>query len=152
MDTSLPNATSLDGLAIFAPVFVMLMLTLVVWTYMYARRIPFIMNNDFAPGDLVPHEFARLSPPAVANPSDNLKNLFEVPVLFYVLALYLYVTQQVDTFHLAAAWVFVAFRLLHSAVHCTVNMVPLRFALYALSTLAFWASVIWAAFNHSIAG
>jgi hypothetical protein len=29
---------------------------------------------------------ARLSPAAVANPSDNLKNLFELPVLFYALA------------------------------------------------------------------
>jgi len=35
-------------------------------------------------------EFARLSPPAVANPSDNLKNLFELPTIFYALMLCLH--------------------------------------------------------------
>lgn len=78
------------------------------------------------------------SPPAVANPSDNLKNLFEIPTLFYALSLYLFVTQQVDGIYLIAAWVFVAFRVLHSAVHCTFNIVVLRFWLYAISTLTFW--------------
>ena len=33
---------------------------------------------------------------------------------------------------------FVAFRALHSAVHCTVNLVMLRFTLYLISTLAVW--------------
>jgi hypothetical protein len=37
-----------------------------------------------------------------------------------------------------AAWVFVAFRALHSAVHCTINIVMLRFYLYLVSTLAVW--------------
>jgi hypothetical protein len=35
---------------------------------------------------LTPAKLAELSPPAVANPSDNLKNLFELPVIFYALA------------------------------------------------------------------
>jgi len=37
-----------------------------------------------------------------------------------------------------AAWVFVVFRALHSAVHCTFNLVMLRFYLYLVSTLAVW--------------
>jgi hypothetical protein len=32
----------------------------------------------------------------------------------------------------------VAFRVLHSAVHCTINIVMLRFYLYLFSTLAVW--------------
>ena len=82
----------MDQSTIFAPFFAMIFLTLVVWVYMYARRIPFIQNNNLTPGQLSPAEFARISPPAVSNPSDNLKNLFEMPVLFYALVLYLYVT------------------------------------------------------------
>jgi len=35
----------------------------------------------------------------------------------------------------AAAWVFVVFRALHSAVHCSVNIVMLRFSLYLVSAL-----------------
>ena len=123
---------------IFAPFFSMIFLTLVVWFYMYARRIPFIQRSGLRPDQITPLELARVSPPAVANPSDNLKNLFEIPIIFYALVLYLHVTQSVDSTYLAAAWVFVGFRALHSAVHCTVNIVLLRFTLYAVSTLALW--------------
>ncbi|HLY37067.1 MAG TPA: MAPEG family protein [Candidatus Binatia bacterium] len=125
--------------AIFGPFLATMLLTLVVWVYMYVRRIRFITSSNLSPGDLSkPGELARLSPAAVSNPSDNLKNLFEIPVLFYALALYLFVTRQVDGAYVTAAWVFVAFRALHSAVHCTINIVMLRFYLYLVSTLAVW--------------
>jgi len=124
---------------IFAPFFAMVFLTLIVWMYMYIRRISFITSNNLGPKDLsVPGELARLSPPAVSNPSDNLKNLFEIPMIFYTLALYLFVTNQVDALYVSAAWVFAVFRALHSAVHCTINIVMLRFYLYLFSTLAVW--------------
>src|SRR4029077_137515 len=96
----------------------------------------------------VPGALAQLSPPEVSNPSDNLKNLFEVPVIFYAFALYLFVTNQVDATYVGAAWVFVAFRALHSAVHCTFNLVILRFYLYLFSTLALWFITIRAAFAY----
>jgi hypothetical protein len=135
--------------AIFGPVFATVLLTFVVWVYMYIRRIRFINGNDISPADLaVPGALAELSPPEVSNPSDNFKNLFEVPVLFYVLALYLYVTSQVDGTHLAAAWIFVGFRVLHSAIHCTVNIVMLRFYLYLISTLAVWFIAARAVLHH----
>ena len=131
--------------AIFGPFFATMLLTFVVWVYMYARRIPFIQRSGFKPGELSPARLAELSPPEVSNPSDNLKNLFEIPVLFYALALYLYATQQVDAVYVTAAWIFVAFRVLHSAVHCTVNIVLLRFWLYAASTIAVWFMIFRAA-------
>ncbi len=125
--------------AIFGPFFAMMLLTLLVWVYMYIRRIGFITKSKLSPKDLaVPGALAQLSPPAVSNPSDNLKNLFEIPVLFYALILYLFVTDQVDAAYVNAAWVFVAFRALHSAVHCTFNLVMLRFSLYLIATLAVW--------------
>jgi hypothetical protein len=119
-----------------------MLLTTIVWLYMYARRIPFILRSKLTPQQLTPLEFARLSPPQVSNPSDNLKNLFELPTIFYAVVLYLFATQQVDTPYLVAAWIFFAFRILHSAVHCTFNLVPLRFWLYAFSALALWFMVL----------
>ena len=125
--------------AIFGPFFVMMLLTLLVWVYMYIRRIRFITKNNIDPKDLaIPGALAQLSPAAVSNPSDNLKNLFEIPVLLYALALYLFVTGQVDVTYVSAAWIFVAFRALHSAVHCTFNLVMLRFYLYLIATIAVW--------------
>ena len=132
--------------AIFGPFFATMLLTLLVWVYMYIRRISFITKNNINPNDLtVPGALAQRSPAAVSNPSDNLKNLFEIPVLFYALALYLFVTTQVDAAYVSAAWIFVAFRVLHSAVHCTFNLVMLRFYLYLFSTLAVWFIAVRAA-------
>jgi hypothetical protein len=136
------GTATVDQTRIFAPFFGVMLLTLVVWLYMYARRIPFIVTGKLTPQQLTPGEFARLSPPRVANPSDNLKNLFELPAVFYAVALYLYVTHQLDMPYLVAAWVFCAFRVLHSIVHCTFNHVPLRFWLYAISALGLWLMVL----------
>ena len=132
----------MDQTVIFQPFVGTMLLTLVVWFYMYARRIPFIVSNKLTPQQMTSSELARLSPAAVANPSDNLKNLFELPTIFYAVVIYLYVTQQVDGLYLGAAWVFFGFRVLHSAVHCTFNFVPLRFWLYAISALALWFMVL----------
>ena len=135
--------------AIFGPLFATVLLTFVVWVYMYIRRISFITSNKISSKDLaVPGALAQLSPPAVSNPSDNLKNLFEIPVIFYALALYLFATKQVDTVYVAAAWVFVAFRVLHSAVHCTFNLVMLRFYLHLFAALAVWLIAIRAALAY----
>jgi hypothetical protein len=125
--------------AIFSPFFATVFLTFAVWVYMYIRRIRLITSLKISPKDLaIPGKLAQLSPPEVSNPSDNFKNLFEIPVLFYVLVLYLYATKQVDFLYVNAAWIFAIFRLLHSIVHCTFNLVMLRFYLYLFSSLAFW--------------
>jgi hypothetical protein len=135
--------------AIFGPFFATVFLTFLVWVYLYIRRISFITSNKISSKDLkVPGALAQLSPPAVSNPSDNLKNLFEIPVLFYALVLYLFATKQVDAVYLGAAWIFVAFRVLHSAVHCTFNLVMLRFYLYLFATLAVWFIAIRAALAY----
>lgn len=134
--------------AIFSPFFATMFLTLVVWVYMYIRRIGFISSQKIQPQDLTPSGLAQISPPYVSNPSDNLKNLFEIPVIFYAIALYLFSTNQVDAVYVNAAWVFVIFRVLHSAVHCTFNLIILRFYLYLFATLAVWFITIRAALNH----
>jgi hypothetical protein len=135
--------------AIFGPFLATMLLTIVVWFYMYVRRIHFITARKIRPQDLaVPGELARLSPPEISNPSDNLKNLFELPVLFYALSLYLFATSQVDIVYVIAGWVFAAFRALHSAVHCTFNRVMLRFRLYAVAAAALWFMVIRATLAH----
>ena len=136
----------MDQTVIFTPFFGTMLLTLVVWVYMYGRRLPFIFSSQLDPKQMTPLELARLSPPQVSNPSDNLKNLFELTV-FYAVVLFLYLTHNVDTMHLAAAWVFFLFRVLHSAVHCSFNYIPVRFVLYVISAAALWFMVLRATFN-----
>ena len=126
-----------EQFGIFGPFFATILLTIVVWIYLFIRRIHFLKTSKF-PMDKVkrPEDLARASPPAVSNPSDNLKNLFEIPVLFYAISLYLFVTKQVDSTYIIAAWIFFAFRVLHSAMHCTINIIIVRFYLYLISSIA----------------
>ncbi len=127
---------------IFQPFLILMLLTMVVWITMYVRRIPFIEKSNLPPEQFTAYELMRLSPPHVANPSDNLKNLFELPVLFYVLCFYLFFTARVDQLSLIAAWSFVILRALHSLVHCTINLLMLRFGLYSLSSLLLWIMIL----------
>ena len=133
---------------IFGPVFAMMLLTIAVWAYMYAKRIPFINSLDLEPEQITPAELARRSPPAVSNPSDNLRNLFEVPILFYAICVYLFVTQSVDSAYVIAAWAYFVLRLIHSAVHCTINIVILRFIIYALSCACLFLMILRASLSH----
>jgi hypothetical protein len=116
---------------------------------MYIRRISFITSNQISQAELTaPGALAQLLPAVAANPSDNLRNWFEIPVLFCALAIYLYVTNQVDALYVNTAWVFVVFRALHSAVHCTFNVIMFRFYLYLAATVAVWFIAIRAALTH----
>ena len=81
-------------------------------------------------------------PGHVSIPNRNYMNLLEVPMLFYVAGLMFYVTGKVDGVTLTLAWVYVALRAIHSAIHLTYNRVIHRLAPFALSNFvltAFWA-------------
>ena len=137
----------MEGLEILAPMFAMFFLTLIVWITMYSRRIPFIRQNNLRLDQLSPIEFARLSPPEISNPSDNLKNLFELPILFYVITLTIFLTNLADLAYVVAMWSFVLLRVFHSAVHCTVNIIMLRFSLHFLSSMMLWLIIGRAAYQ-----
>ena len=124
---------------ILMPMLGVMTLTAVVWFVLYARRLPAIAKaGKPAQAFTTPDKGAALLPDDVNYPAYNFRNLFELPVLFYALCLYLYVTGSAEQADVIAAWVFCAFRVAHSAIHCTVNIVKARFATYVVSTFALW--------------
>jgi len=125
----------------------MLVLTFIVWVVLYARRLPMLSKSDADLKKLTKKQLAEMSPPYVTHPAENFINLFELPVLFYALVLYLYTTSSVDSFYLVAAWVFAGARYLHSFIHCTGNPVTLRFACYVISSVALWLMIFRAAWQ-----
>src|SRR3954468_10362747 len=129
----MPANYCMNQTVIFQPFLAIMILTLVVWIYMYVRRLSFIFSRGLDAKQMTPGELSRVSPPSVSSPSDNLKNLCELPTVFYAIALYLFTTHQVDTVYVFAAWGFFLFRAFHSLVHCTFNFIPLRFVLYVSS-------------------
>ena len=54
-------------------------------------------------------------------------------------------TGQIGVVTLTLAWIFVALRVVHSAIHCSYNKVMHRFYAYLLGGLALWALWGWLA-------
>lgn len=116
------------------PLLAMVGLTLLVWVRLYLVRIPEMKRSRINPQRLAGSADKGLLKDTRA--SDNFINLFEVPVLFYVLVLATMLAGVQDPMLLALAWAFVALRALHSAIQCSYNRVMHRFTVYSLATLS----------------
>ena len=128
---------------IFVPFAGMFLLTLAVYIVMYYRRITAIRALGVRPrtrADL--DQF----PPGAVNSSANFQNLFELPVIFYACVLALHQLNLVDSAHVICAFGFLAFRIAHSAIHCTYNEVMHRFSVHAIASLFLWVMVLRLAF------
>ena len=73
-------------------------------------------------------------PEAIAATSRHLVNLFELPVLFYVVVVVIFVTGVSSTSLVALAWTYVAVRAIHTWIHLGSNVVIWRFRVFVLST------------------
>jgi hypothetical protein len=135
---------------ILMPAIALVAVTFVVWLGMYFTRLRYMRINRIDPNDVATRERAAKLLEAVAGPSDNLRNLFELPVLFYLLIVLLFDTGHATANFVSAAWAFVALRTLHSAIHCTYNDVMHRFTVYAMSSLVLWG--MWIAFALKLLG
>lgn len=74
-------------------------------------------------------------PDPVNWPAHNYAHLLEQPTLFYAIMLVLVVMGFDHPVNQWLAWIYVALRIAHSIVQATVNVVRIRLALFALSTL-----------------
>lgn len=135
---------------ILQPMVGMMALTAIVLIVMYAKRIPAMRKvGKPAQAYTTPDKGLQMLPEEVSYAAHNFKNLFELPVIFYALCLYLFVTQSAQQADVIAAWIFLVFRVIHSAIHCTVNIVMLRFLAYIMATFALLfmlVRAVWGAF------
>jgi hypothetical protein len=117
------------------PVLALVALTFAVWIYMYVARIGEMQRKKIHAQklDTRVHAQALLTDSAVV--ADNLKNLFEVPVLFYTGVLLSMILMIQDSLLVQLSWGYVALRFVHSLVHCTYNRVMHRFIAYLASCL-----------------
>jgi hypothetical protein len=68
-------------------------------------------------------------------------NLLEMPLLFYVACLTLYVTGKVDAVAVYLAWLYFGLRAAHSLIHLTYNKVFHRLTVFAASNAVL--AVLW---------
>jgi hypothetical protein len=117
------------------PILTLIAWTLIMWTWMYATRIPAMQKMKIDPQDAVKPGSLDVLPQNVRQIADNYNHLHEQPTLFYALALTAHVGNLADGVAIWLAWGYVALRVLHSLVQATVNLVTLRFAVFALASL-----------------
>lgn len=132
---------------IFVPVIIQVFLTL----FVYLRLLQ-VKKRASAAG-LVDRTRIALRddawPDYVVQVNNNIRNQFELPVLFYVLAILLWVLDSVHGVAVAAATVFVVSRIVHAGIHLSINAVPPRrhtftvgwLAVLAMALLVFWELV-----------
>ena len=87
-----------------------------------------------------------IEPEPSATAIRNLINQFELPFLFYVVCVVLYMVNGVNYPVLFLAWVFVASRICHSYVHITSNDVRKRRPLFILGYVVnamLWLWLAW---------
>ena len=84
--------------------------------------------------------------PGQANwPAHNYEHLMEQPTIFYAIVFALILMGFDAPINVWLAWGYVALRVLHSIVQATINVVKIRFPLFALSTLCLFGLTLHAA-------
>jgi hypothetical protein len=129
---------------ILMPLLCMVLLTFMVWLFMYATRFYEMSSKNIHPQQLATRTEVAAVLTQSAAPADNFKNLFEMPVLFYTVVLLSLVLLIQDETLVRLAWAFVGLRVLHSTIHCTYNRTLHRFGAYLASSLvliAMWIRV-----------
>jgi hypothetical protein len=117
--------------AAFAPVFVQVALTFVLLFRLGVLRLGLWRDGTIAARDYALGQAAW--PPTVIQTANAFHNQFELPVLFYLVAVLAFMAGRMSGVLVVLAWLFVVARLLHALVYVTTNNVPRRFSAYTAS-------------------
>lgn len=135
--------------AILIPVFAQVALTFTLLFTLGPARVAAVKRGEVKLADIVLGQNAW--PDRITQLSNSFNNQFQLPVLFYVLVALALVTAKVDILLIAGAWLFVASRAVHAAVHVTTNRIGNRFNSYVVGVAVLAA--MWVRFAvHVLAG
>jgi hypothetical protein len=131
-------------LGILWPTFALVGLIFVVWLTLFVQRFGHMKRNpptaaDFATGEMAMRYFG-----PVEMPANNLRNLFEMPVLYFALVPLLLITHHANHVQVLLAWIYIALRAVHSFIHIGPKKVMPRFMVYLASCIVL--SAMWIGF------
>ncbi len=128
--------------SILTPVLALVILSLVVWIWMYAVRLPAIQRAGLNPQDVRFPAQLNVLPDGARQVADNYNHLMEQPTIFYALIFYIYLSGGQDQLYIWLAWAYVGLRVMHTLIQSTINVVALRFSVFSLSTLVLMAMAV----------
>ena len=129
--------------ALLTPVFILVLWTFAITAIMAYGRVKFTKD----PQDAAHTKALKgLLPDWVERTSDNYNHLFEQPVAFYVVTLSIALINNIETLMVQLAWAFVVIRIIHSLIQLTLNIVLLRFFVFATG----WIIIAYMALSQLI--
>ncbi|MDR1994868.1 MAPEG family protein [Azonexus sp.] len=132
--------------SIFWPVMALVGWTLAVLLLIPYQRFKAVFAGQVTAGDFKHGESSNV-PLVVSIPNRTFMDLLEVPVLFYVVCLVSYVTQNITSGTIMLGWTYFGFRVAHSLVYLTYNHAVHRFLAFAASNVVLvimWAGLLLA--------
>ena len=127
---------------VLLPVFVQVALTLVLVFWMAYERTGSISRGETKMRDIALRQPAW--PQRATQISNCFDSQFQLPLLFYVLVIFAWITRLADLIFLVMAWIFVLSRLAHAYIHTTSNHVPTRFRVFGIGLIVL--TLMWIVF------
>jgi hypothetical protein len=128
--------------AVLLPLFVQVVLTFVLLLWTERVRVRAIRRGEVHMRDIALRE------PNWGKRETQIANAYhnqlELPPLFYLVTILAWIAKQADLLFVILAWVFVALRLVHAAIHVTSNNVPRRYMVFVASAIVL--IVMWVIF------
>ena len=117
------------------PVIALVLWSMVMWAWLYATRLPAMMQARTKLDPTQPRDVMLGGlPPRVRWKADNYNHLMEQPTLFYTTALTLALLEQGDAVNLGLAWAYVVLRVAHSLIQALVNVIIVRFTVFMIAS------------------
>ncbi len=133
---------------ILTPVIALLLLSCVMWLWMYATRLPAIAKLGMKMDSTLPNGQQMSQLPAnVRWKADNYNHLLEQPTLFYAVCFTLALLGEGSGPNVTLAWCYVGMRVVHSIHQAIWNKIEIRFALFAVGSLFLFTLIIRAALS-----
>lgn len=135
----------MNSTLILLPVVVQIILTLVMFIFLAVRKAKAIKAGEADTRKTALNNDAW--PDYVLKVSNNIRNQFQTPVLFYILVFAFLATNSVTLTVLVLACIYALSRIFHAYVHIGSNYVPLRLRLFLVGSFALFALTGILAFN-----
>jgi hypothetical protein len=130
---------------IFLPVLAHILLIFMVYIYLGRVKTRAVKEG------LVDRKEAALNPKVwpeyVVKVSNNLDNQFESPILFYMLSVIYYLTNNVNSILILIMGIYALSRYMHAYVHMTSNYVPYRYKFFVTGLLLLLGLTLWLVLN-----
>ncbi len=114
----------MPGNLILVPALAQVLLTLVVYAALAVAKSRAVKGGLVDLDRRALHDDAW--PDSVMKINNNIRNQYELPVLFYALTIMLWQLRETGVVAQSLAWLFVASRIIHAYIHIGSNHVPAR--------------------------